>query len=183
MKRYGLFIIIFLLLLTSGLIQGCSDKASPTEPTELKGEITTSETAPAAAPLSSRIPDIDVRNVTNLRGNTFHFGDVRADETGYNFIDIYNIGRGDLVISEVRMNPGGVFYITGSDCLSVSGICSPGPVTFPYTLPPGTILHVFLEFRPFAAGGYCSTTDYLKILSNDPDESKVAIYMCGRGIK
>lgn len=191
MKRYGLFIIVLSLILISGLIQGCSDKTSPTEPTEFKGEITTSETAPSAELSHGEIyrarpvPDINVSPTFLDFGDVPVATDCRGDKLMY--LKVKNTGTADLIFSrdDVHISGSRIFHLhpcmNGGACLNLWDGGSSRDHTV--TLRPGEECTIAVAFLPQNAGTYCSIRDYIAITSNDPDERIVRVGLCGRGYK
>jgi len=174
-------VLVMLFVVVLGM--GCdSGGKNPAGPSGLPAEATTSEASPASTPLppTGLIPDIEVRNATNLINGVLYFGDVVVGERHQSFVDITNVGKGNLLVEDVRVSTAGTFRIS-SVCPSITRSCSHS-FTYPYRLSPGEYLTVFIEFAPPTAGSYCSVRDYLTIQSNDPDERTVRIGLCGRGI-
>jgi hypothetical protein len=104
-------------------------------------------------------PDIDVSRTS------CDFGDVWVGHTGDMTININNVGNENL-------------RITG-----LTGLSSPfslvGSPSTPFTIYPGNTYTLAIRFAPPSSVAYSDTLD---ILSNDPDEGTVDVYLSGRGI-
>lgn len=109
-------------------------------------------------------PEIDVLP-TML---TWDFGDVEVGQTGTVMVQIYNYGTADLNVSSVALTGDAAFAVTS------------GPAT-PLVIAPNTSIGVDFEvtFAPVAAGMVYAN---IEIVSDDEDESNVAIALNGAGI-
>ena len=196
MKRYGLFIIVLLLILVFGLTQGCSDKTSPTEPST--GAITDTGTGASTGTgtpiLSEEIIVARTREVSLLRPdidilpNRLDFGSVRLGSEAIRGITIKNRGTADLRFSVSSISLGRIYSYYRFLCSDPSRpFFDPNytTCTLPATIRPGQEAIIEIKFKPDIFGPYrgpITLTDNFTVYSNDPDERGITIPLTGTGV-
>ncbi len=168
MKRFKLLLIMLPILIISGLTQGCSDKASPTEPTATTSTDTgtttgTGPTNPGStsgdtpAPTTPMVPDIDV-SPTSLDFGVVKVGQISSPLE----FTIKNVGTAVLSLSLTYS--GDLSTLSATDC--------------GYELQPGEQCVRKTKFMATTSGAKSGS---LQITSNDPDEPTVVVHLSGTG--
>jgi len=96
------------------------------------------------------------------------FGSVRVGDSIDRFLTVTNRGRGDLVVSALRLDPSG-----SADFSLLSG-------EGPFTIPSGGSLEVSLRYTPSVPA---TAAGFLEIESNDPENPTITVTLEGRGVE